>query len=135
MRRGLGWREMRKGVQDYDPENLKRIRKLRKEMSISEKVLWAHLRKDRLGFSFRRQVPIGVYVMDFYCAEARVDVEVDGEQHDERKHLDQARDEWIGKEGVVTMRIPSLDLFDPTGKSCADWIQRIRALCEARVKR
>ncbi len=83
---------MRKGSFNHDRTNMLRARKLRLDMSVSEKRLWAYIRKDRLGFSFRRQVPIGEYVLDFYCAKAALCVEVDGEQHAPRAAADRRRD-------------------------------------------
>jgi very-short-patch-repair endonuclease len=63
-------------------ETLKRARKLRSEMSLPETVLWRELRKRPDGFKFRRQHPAGVYVVDFYCAAAKLAIEVDGRTHD-----------------------------------------------------
>ena len=69
-----------------------------------------HLRHRQLGgFRFRRQHPIGPYILDFYCAEARLAVEIDGQAHghpDQIRH-DARRDQWLGEKGIRTLRIPS----------------------------
>ncbi|MDB5670096.1 MAG: hypothetical protein JWO25_1055, partial [Alphaproteobacteria bacterium] len=57
-------------------------RGLRREMSLPEVLLWTRLRRRPQGFKFRRQQPAGRYVLDFYCHEAGLAIEVDGEAHD-----------------------------------------------------
>ena len=104
-------------------------------MSVSEKVLWECLRKDKLGFRFKRQEPVGLYTLDFYCPEARLCVEVDGEQHAGRRTKDEARDDWLGQRGIYTLRVPSLDLFEETGLVAAKWIALIQGTCEKRAGR
>lgn len=89
-------------------------------MSVSERVLWECLRKDKLGF---------------YCPEASLCVEVDGEQHAERRGQDARRDEWLGSRGVLTIRLPSLDLFEETGLVAPRWIALVQETCERRSKR
>ncbi len=104
-------------------------------MSVSEKVLWECLRKDKLGFRFKRQESVGPYTLDFYCPEARLCVEVDGEQHAERRTQDEARDDWLGKRGIYTLRVPSLDLFEGTGCVASRWLRTIQEACEKRAGR
>ncbi|HEY0865830.1 MAG TPA: DUF559 domain-containing protein [Fimbriimonas sp.] len=110
-----------------------RSRTLRREMSASEKVLWEHLRKRRTGYRFNRQVPVGPYFLDFYCAEAGVCVEVDGEQHMNRLDKDLHRDGYLSGKGIYTLRIPSLDLFEATGLETGRWVRKIRQVCEERA--
>ena len=61
------------------------------------------------GFRFRRQHPIGPYILDFYCAEARLAVEIDGGSHDHPDQIghDMRRDEWLAGKGVRTLRLPA----------------------------
>jgi very-short-patch-repair endonuclease len=61
---------------------------------------------------FRRQRPIGPYVLDFYCAKANLAVEIDGVSHDmgNRPERDQRRDVWLKKHGVTVMRIAAAEL-------------------------
>ncbi len=74
-----------------------RARALRKEMSVSEKVAWVQLRNEKLGFKVRRQHPVGPYILDFYCPEAKVCVEIDGEQHQLRQESDARRDKAMSE--------------------------------------
>lgn len=120
---------------NHSAEGLRKARKLRREMSASERVLWERLRKNRLGFSFKRQVAVGAYVLDFYSPEASLCIEVDGEQHVERRLADAKRDAFLEKKGIGTLRIPSLDLFDPVGRAISHWLDRIQSECELRAQR
>ncbi|MCF8505895.1 MAG: endonuclease domain-containing protein [Caulobacter sp.] len=84
-------------------------RRLRKSMTRSEVALWSALRGKRLaGLRFRRQHPLGPFVVDFYCAAQRLAVEVDGAVHGTERvsEGDAERDQWIEKSGVRIVRIP-----------------------------
>ena len=120
---------------NHSQEANKRARELRSEMSVSEKVLWGFLRHKRLGFSFRRQYAVDRYFLDFYCPEAKLCVEVDGEQHLERLDRDAHRDEVLKSLGIETLRIPSLDLFEMTGKGREQALLAIIDACESRTGR
>ncbi|MCC7229629.1 MAG: DUF559 domain-containing protein [Fimbriimonadaceae bacterium] len=109
-----------------------RARKLRPEMSVSEKVLWEQLRKKRLGYAFRYQVPVGPSILDFYGAQASLCIEVDGEQHLETQWKDGKRHANLRSVGIETLRIPSLDLFDRDAKVFGSWLDRIGKTCAAR---
>ena len=92
-----------------------RAKTLRRDLSLPEVVLWECLRGRRLGgLRFRRQHPVGPYVLDFYCAEARLAVEVDGAHHDlpEQMSHDQRRDSWLGAQGIRVIRIAATDILD-----------------------
>ena len=73
-------------------ERLSNARRLRKEMTAAETMLWRSLRHSGIGAKFRRQVPIGPYVADFACVAARLIVEIDGRPHGEPEQ--QAHDTW-----------------------------------------
>ncbi len=91
-----------------------RARTLRKSMSSAERLLWRGLRSRQLdGARFRRQHPIGVYIVDFVCLERRLVVEVDGGQHTEDDHIvsDARRDRWLGSEGYHVMRVSTTDVY------------------------
>jgi very-short-patch-repair endonuclease len=75
--------------------------------------LWARVRGRSLGgFKFRRQHPIGPYVLDFYCAEANLAVEVDGQMHMEGERLqkDAVRTAWLSTRGIAVFRIAAEDV-------------------------
>ena len=81
-------------------------------MSPPEVRLWAVLRGRPGGFKFRRQHPLGAYILDFYCHEALLAIEVDGFAHGlgNRPDHDMRRDQWVAKQGVATLRIDAQEL-------------------------
>jgi very-short-patch-repair endonuclease len=86
---------------------------LRRTLSTPEVLLWSRLRKREPGKPvFRRQHPIGPYVLDFYCAKARLAIELDGASHDmgDRPQRDMRRTAWLKARGITVMRIPANDL-------------------------
>jgi very-short-patch-repair endonuclease len=88
-------------------QNLKLLaRKLRKEMTLSEILLWQEIRRKRLGIEFHRQVPIDNYIVDFYCHEFMLAIEIDGSSHNlESVHQnDIQRQECLEKLGVQFIR-------------------------------
>jgi very-short-patch-repair endonuclease len=94
-------------------QSLRRARRLRQTMSLPEILLWRVLRGSPDGIKFRRQHPTGTYDLDFYCSDARLAVEVDGEAHNRgnRPARDAARDRWLLEVGIETMRIPAVDIL------------------------
>ena len=82
-------------------------------MSVPEARLWNRLRWREPGKPvFRRQHPIGPYVLDFYSAKARLAIELDGASHDmgNRPQRDARRDAWLEKQGVTVVRIAATEL-------------------------
>jgi len=85
--------------------NLRRARQLRKNLTDTERFVWGKLRGRRFaGFKFRRQMPIGRYVVDFVCLARRLIVELDGGQHLEQAEHDAARTSWLESEGFEVLR-------------------------------
>lgn len=77
---------------------------LRRRMTDTEQFLWRHLRAHRLhGIKFKRQQPIGSYIVDFVCFEARLVIEVDGGQH-QACESDRIRDTWLESQGFKVLR-------------------------------
>lgn len=82
-----------------------RARRLRSGSTDAERKLWLRLRDRRLeGWKFRRQVPMGRYVVDLFCADARLVIEVDGGQHDWNRAKDEARTRYIEQLGFRVIR-------------------------------
>ena len=84
-------------------------------MTPPELRLWVILRGKALaGLRFRRQHPIGPYILDFYCPTARLAVEADGEGHDrpDQAGHDMRRDRWLTEQGVATPRFAAIDVRD-----------------------
>jgi very-short-patch-repair endonuclease len=88
-------------------------RRLRRSMSLPEVVLWRELRKKPNGAQYRRQHPAGPYVLDFFCATANLAIEVDGEVHTrgDRPLRDEARDKWLGSQGVRVLRVSANEVL------------------------
>ncbi|WP_246328818.1 endonuclease domain-containing protein [Brevundimonas lenta] len=83
-------------------------------MSLPEVVLWAALRGQKLGgLRFRRQHPIGPYILDFYCDRARLAVEVDGQGHEHPDQMahDRRRTAWLKARGIDVIRLPARDVL------------------------
>jgi len=77
----------------------------RRNLTDTERFLWKHLRARRIeGYKFRRQEPIGHYIADFVCQEARMIVEVDGGQHSVERGKDFERDRWFEEQGYKVLR-------------------------------
>ena len=89
-----------------------RARRLRREMTMAETLLWKQLR--RLDMNFRRQAPIGSYIVDFVRHEARLVVEIDGYYHEapDRKAQDLQRTAWLQSQGYRVIRFPEKDVRD-----------------------
>jgi very-short-patch-repair endonuclease len=82
-----------------------RAKALRREMTNAERFLWFMLRGHRLaGSSFRRQVPIGPFIVDFVSQQHRLIIEIDGGQHAVDPARDQQRDEWLRSKGYRVLR-------------------------------
>ncbi len=78
---------------------------LRKNFTDTERLLWKYLRVKQLeGYKFRRQEPIGSYIVDFICQEKLIIIEVDGSQHSVEKEKDSERDNWLQGEGYKVLR-------------------------------
>jgi very-short-patch-repair endonuclease len=83
----------------------KRAQYLRRNLTEAEKKLWWFIRERRLnGYKFRRQAPIGPYIVDFVCFDKKVIVELDGYHHKFQKEYDQKRKDWLRGEGFQVLR-------------------------------
>jgi very-short-patch-repair endonuclease len=88
-------------------------RRLRHEMTDAEKLLWQHLRKKQVSpYKFRRQHPLGNYIVDFICLEATLILEVDGGQHAESADEDAIRTRWLESKGFRVMRFWNNDVLN-----------------------
>jgi len=91
-----------------------RARKLRVAQTPAEAKLWGRLRNSAVhGTAFRRQHPMGEYILDFYSSSAKLAIEVDGGQHNEDEHArrDQSRDQWLAANGIRTLRFWNTDVM------------------------
>lgn len=123
--------------------NLQRgnARRLRRDMTDAERTLWYAVRAKRLeGLSFRRQVPVGPFIVDFLCPAHRLIIELDGGQHgaDEALHYDAERSAWLSAkgyrvlrfwnqevltnlDGVLTGILAAVGHYPDTGELVTDW--------------
>jgi very-short-patch-repair endonuclease len=100
-----GWDSERyPALMGHRPRRIELARKLRRESTEVEEWLWQELRDRRLsGHRFRRQHPLGTYVLDFYCPSARLCVEVDGSGHLDCR-ADDRRTAWLATQGIRVIR-------------------------------
>jgi very-short-patch-repair endonuclease len=107
------------------PGTLRTIaRRMRHEPAFNERALWKLLRNRRLDdLKFRRQVPIGPYIVDFVCFGARLVVEADGPLHDPAS--DALRDAWLKREGFTVLRFPNSRISQEP-RSCWQAFSRLR---------
>lgn len=96
-------------------------RKLRNNLTETEKYLWYILRAENLGYKFRRQEPIGTYIVDFVCYEKKLIIEIDGGQHADNKD-DIIRDSWLRSQGFIVLRFWNDEVFE-NRKSVIEKIQ------------
>ncbi|MDZ4764568.1 MAG: DUF559 domain-containing protein [Chloroflexota bacterium] len=88
-------------------------RQMRQSPTSAEDVLWERLRNRQLGGAkFRRQHPIGVFVVDFFCWSAKLVIEADGAIHDQQRDADAARQTYIEAQGFRVIRFNNDDIFD-----------------------
>jgi (E)-4-hydroxy-3-methylbut-2-enyl-diphosphate synthase len=112
----------------YNPELKELARQLRKNMTLSEVLLWNELKqKKKLGFDFDRQIPIGNYIVDFYCKELHLAIEIDGDSHTYRYDYDEERQRELEKLGVIFLRFDDLEVKKNMWnvlRVIEDWIER-----------
>ena len=109
-----------------------RARILRAASTDAERLLWSRLRDRRLnGWKWNRQAPHGPFVADFYCADARLVVELDGGQHAEEANAaaDARRTAWLERGGLRVLRFWNGDVIQTLDEVC----ETILAACEGRI--
>ena len=86
---------------------------LRTSMTPAERLLWSRLRRNALGIHFRRQAPLGKFILDFYCVKSKLAVEVDGDIHAEKSLQDEERSEWLkNKKRIRVLRVTNHDVLE-----------------------
>ena len=108
-----------------DGKSYERAKTMRRALTPPEARLWVALRKRAAGLKVRKQHPVGPYILDFYIAEARLAVEVDGQMHadDAQAAHDARRDVWLAERGIRVMRVPAVLVRDDLA-AVVEWIQR-----------
>jgi very-short-patch-repair endonuclease len=95
-----------------------KARELRANMTDAEKTLWSKLRKKQLnGAHFRRQHPYNIYILDFYCFQANLAIEVDGEIHMKQRNYDDERTQFLKSSGLKVLRFTNTEVIEEI-----DWV-------------
>ena len=133
-RDGEGWERsgnLRGGMSRLVRPQTTRARALRRASTPAETILWRLLRGRRLaGAKFRRQHPLGPYVVDFFCEEARLVVEADGRHHVGAPEHDIVRDRWFLAAGIIVLRFWNQQILDEPEAV----LRRIRAALSLRER-
>ncbi|MPL97852.1 hypothetical protein SDC9_44047 [bioreactor metagenome] len=96
---------------NYDPKLKQRAKELRKNSTLSEVLLWQQLKgKKMMGLDFHRQKPIDRYIVDFYCAELMLAIEIDGITHDNKVEYDRFREQRLNTLGLSVLRFLDTDV-------------------------
>ena len=105
-------------------------RNLRKNMTYCEKIVWQHIRKKQLGYRFLRQYSVDHFVIDFYCPELKLAVEIDGESHNEpgKKKKDISRQRYLESFNIKFVRIKDEELLGNPEKAFGKIEDAIKAL-------
>ncbi|WKZ37078.1 MAG: DUF559 domain-containing protein [Anaerolineales bacterium] len=102
---------------------LERAKELRREMTPAEKLLWQEVRANKLGVRFRRQQVIQGFIVDFYCHQAGLVVEVDGDIHDLQKEEDERREKVLTEMGLRIVRFGN----DEVGRELSAVVGKIKS--------
>src|SRR5262249_7534924 len=95
----------------YRSMSLKMARRLRRSVTVVERLLWRRLRDRQLdGHKFRRQHPLGPYVLDFFCEARKLVIEIDGGQHADQVQHDERRTRWLEERGCRVIRFWNNDV-------------------------
>jgi len=98
-------------------EELRKLAKInRKNQTKTEEIIWGLLRGKRLGYKFTRQKPIDRFVVDFYCSELLLVIEIDGGYHDKRKYYDSERDKRLAWRGIKVIRFSDKEIINDLEK-------------------
>jgi len=106
-----------KGNVDYLNQLLLMSRKNRKNPTEAEQKIWKEvLMKRKTGYKFLRQKPINRFILDFYCSELNLAIEIDGNSHDKKKGYDEARDKFLHQIGIETIRFTNDEVLNNIDK-------------------
>ena len=96
----------------YNPNLKERAKKLRQARNLSEVLFWNQVKNKKFkGFDFDRQKIVGNYIVDFYCSNCNVVVEIDGKSHDDKVEYDAKRDAYLKSLGLEVIHIPVVQIM------------------------
>ena len=107
-----GWGK--NALHKYNQTTLENAIELRNNATKQEKKLWKYINKSQLGYKFRRQQPIDKYIVDFFCPELKLIIELDGGQHNKEQNIesDKKRTDFLNKQGYRVLRIWNNDIYN-----------------------
>jgi very-short-patch-repair endonuclease len=117
----------RNPIIQYRRDLKQKARLLRKEGTLGEVLLWGAVRKKQLGCEFHRQVPVGSFILDFFCHEKMLAVEIDGSSHDDEKQMkrDARRQTLLEQRGIHVLRFTEHEIrdnLDGVVSTLLDWL-------------
>ena len=115
---------MKNKIIPYNPKLKELARELRKNSTLSEVLLWLKIKGKVMGVEFHRQVPINNFIVDFYCHELMLAIEIDGSSHDEKQDYDQNRQLILENLGVRFIRFSDIDVKQKMG-----WVLEELMIC------
>ena len=116
-------------MQPYEKYLKENSQKLRVEQTDAERKLWQRVNRDQLlGFRFNRQKPLLSYIVDFYCASAKLVIELDGSQHysEEGSEDDKIRDRYLARLGIKVVRYSNLEITREFDAVCVDISEHVK---------
>ncbi len=96
------------------PLIFRNAKELREKMTIAEAHLWSFLSKKQLGVRFKAQHPIGEFIADFYCHQAKMVIEVDGKIHEFQKEKDKEREAILKEKDLIVVRFTNEQVLNET---------------------
>jgi very-short-patch-repair endonuclease len=115
---------MKNKIIPYNPKLKELARELRKNSTLSEVLLWLKIKGKVMGVEFHRQVPIDNFIVDFYCHELMLAIEIDGNSHDDKQDYDQNRQLILENLGVKFIRFRDIDVKQRMG-----WVLEELMIC------
>ncbi len=106
---------MKNKIIPYNPKLKELARELRKNSTLAEVLLWLKIKGKAMGVEFHRQVPIDNFIVDFYCHELMLAIEIDGSSHDDKQDYDQNRQLILENLGVRFIRFRDIDVKQRMG--------------------
>jgi very-short-patch-repair endonuclease len=100
----------RNNILPYNPKLKELAKQLRKNSTLSEVLLWGKIKGKIFGVEFHRQIPIDEYIVDFFCHEIRLAIEIDGSSHDQKYEYDLIRNERLTCLGVTIIHFNDIDV-------------------------
>ena len=119
---------MHRNIIPYNPKLIEKARELRNHSTLSEVILWRELKGRQMkGFDFHRQKPLGNFIVDFFCNELLLAIEIDGDSHYGNEERDLARQNKLEQFGITFLRFADLDIkfhIDKVLEAIGEWVEK-----------